>query len=599
MKKYIGIFLLTSMFTLTSCDESLIDQFTPGALTEEVAITTSADLSKLMNTAYAYLTPSSEIEFNSVFTDEVGIGYANGGQGLNDNFAFLLNSSSDSPDGIWASNYFTLSMVNRVIKYADQVVPVDAVDQLYINRLKAEAYTVRAHCHLQLLAYFSTNPKDMNALGIVLSNDVFPTSYNGLRVANNQVYSLIDADLTAAESLYSTVTESANPIYANKNFTKALKARAAALRGDYPNALIYANDVIANSGLSLATYNNYTTVFHTDSNANALEVIFKLDKNVGQTRTGAIWASVNSTVNGSPFYEMGRSLFNEMNTTNYANAATVQVTGITGNNITIPGNTLAVGDMFVSPVSVPTGASTSNGITTSPFGSLLAGKVYFVKSVIGDVITLTDTANGTSTITLSGASIANNPASFPLTVKTNYGDIRYATNVHPSSIIDYNYATSSDFRNTDKLSIRKYPGTSSNGNLVNDVKICRLSEMYMIKAEAQIAAQDLLDAAITLKVVRDARANRAVPLQVFANATDAWKAVLDERRIEFAYEGYRFIDLKRLGVLANEQILRDPADCAINGACSLSTTDYRFALPIPLSESNPNPGILSQQNPGY
>jgi len=601
MKKYVGFFLLGTLLSLTSCDESLIDQFTPGALTEEVAVQTSADLAKLMNASYALLTPISEIEFNSVFTDEVGIGFANGGQGINDNYAFILNSASDSPNGIWIDNYITLSRINRVIKFSGNVIPANAADQLTINRLKAEAYTLRAHCHIQLLSYFSTNPKDRNALGVILSNDVYPTSYTALRATNGEVYDLIDADLAAAEVLYATVTEAPNPIFANVNFTRALKAKVAALKGDYPNALIFANDVINTSGLSLATFSNYTSVFHTDANANSVEVIFKLKKNITQTRTGAIWASVNSTVSGSPFYEMGRSLFNVINTTNLASATNLQVTGITGNNLTISGGTLAVGDMFVSTVSVPSTATTTNGTSTSPSGSLLAGKVYFVRTVTGNVITLTDTANGTATISLAGASSsnANNAPLFPLNAKANYGDIRYATNVHPSSIIDYNYATSSDYRNSDKIAIRKYPGTIANGNLVNDIKICRLSEIYLIKAEAQIAAGDLTGAAATIKIIRDARANRVQPLPVYGSPTDAWKDVLKERRIELAYEGFRFIDLKRLGALANEGILRDGADCAINGACSLPVTDYRFALPIPQVESNPNPAILNQQNPGY
>ncbi len=601
MKKYVGFFLLASLLSFTSCDDSLIDQFTPGALTEEVAVQSSGDLSKLMNAAYAILTPTSEIEFNSVFTDEVGIGFANGGQGLDDNYAFILNSASGSPDGIWATNYFTLSRVNRVIKFSSNVTAVDAADQLVINRLVAEAYTLRAHCHIQLLSYFSTNPKDRNALGVILANDVFPTSYTALRATNGAVYDLIDADLAAAEALYATVTDAPNPIYANVNFTRALKAKAAALRGDYPNALTFANDVINTSGLSLATFANYTSVFHTDTNANSVEVIFKLKKNVTQTRTGAIWASVNTTVSGSPFYEMGRSLFNIVNTTNLASATSLQVTNITGNNVTISGGTLAVGDMFVSTVSVPSNATTANGTTTSPSGSLLAGKVYFVRTVAGNVITLTDTANGTATIALAAASSSNvnNAPLFPLNAKANYGDIRYATNVHPSSIIDYNYATSADYRNSDKIALRKYPGTAANGNLVNDMKICRLSEIYLIKAEAQIATGDLPGAAITIKAVRDARANRVQPLPSYGNDTDAWKDVLKERRIELAYEGFRFIDLKRLGTLANEGTLRDGADCTTNGACSMPVSDYRFSLPIPLSESNPNPAILSQQNPGY
>ena len=597
MKKYLGFFILCSTFFLTSCDEDLLETYSPGALTEEVAVQTSADLGKLMNAAYIGLTPTSEIDFNSIFTDEASIGFANGGQGLDDNFAFLLNSASDSPNSIWISNYYTLSNVNRVIKFADNLVPVDAADQELINRYKAEAFTLRAHCHIQLIAYFSTNPKDRNALGPIISNDVFLASYTGVRATNGAVYDLIDADLAAADALYSTVTSAPNPIFANKNFTTALKARVNAMRGDYANALVFANQVINTPSLSLATFANYPSVFHTDSNPANVEVIFKLKKQTGQTKTGGIWASVNSTVTGSTFFEVGRSIFNVLNTTNYASASNVTITAIAGTTVTISGGTLQVGDMFASTVSRPSNAFTNNGTATLPAANaLLGGKVYYVKTVAGNNITLTVDPTIASPVTANFAGA--NGTGLSISAKANYGDIRYSVNVHPTSIIDYNYSTSADPRSTDRIAFRKYPGTAANGLLVNDIKICRLSEMYLIKAEALVATNDLSGAAAAVKAVRDARSNRVSVLS-YADATAAYKDILNERRIEFMAEGFRFLDLKRLGGIASEGILRDPVDCAVNGKCSLPVTDYRFALPIPTAESNPNGAILATQNPGY
>ncbi|MGH2665688.1 RagB/SusD family nutrient uptake outer membrane protein [Flavobacterium sp.] len=497
MKNIGKLLLLSSFFFLSSCDDGLLEPYIPGAQVEEVAVQNSADLQKLMNRAYTLLTPLEEIQFSSIFTDEVGIGFANGGQGLTNNYVFLLNSGSASPANIWTANYFTLAVVNRVIKFSNNVTAVDAVDQELINKLKAEAFTLRAHCHNQLIAYFSTNPKDLNALGVALSNDVFPTTITPARVSNGQVYNLIDQDLLAAENLYATVTTlpKTNPIFANVNFTKATKARSYALRGDYPNALIAADDVINTSGLTLATFANYKNVFHTDNQPASVEVIFKLKKTTGQTKTGNIWANVNATINGAPYFEVGRSLF----------------------NIMLP-----------------------NALT----------------------------------------------------------DVRYSTNVSPSSLIDPNYATSgSNYPQTDKLIIRKYPGRTDSGNLVNDMKISRLSEMYLIRAEAYVAANNLPAAATAVKAIRDARFSSVQLLPVYADATAAWKDILKERRVEFAFEGYRFIDLKRLGTLAGEGILRDPKDCETNGACSLQVNDYRFALPIPSVETNANSVI--QQNPGY
>jgi hypothetical protein len=134
--------------------------------------------------------------------------------------------------------------------------------------------------------------------------------------------------------------------------------------------------------------------------------------------------------------------------------------------------------------------------------------------------------------------------------------------------------------------------------------VCRLSEMYFIRAEAKVAAGDLTGAAADLKVILDARFTTPQPAPVFASAQAAWKGILDERRKELSFEGFRFIDLKRLGTLAGASLDRDPADYAsaswnIPGAnpTNLPLTSYKWALPIPQAELNANGGI--QQNTGY
>lgn len=581
MKKTLSILLLSGSMALVSCDKELLTPYYPGALTEEVAIQNSADLQKLMNTAYGLMTPGSEIEFNSVFTDEVGIGYANGGQGLDDNFAFLLNSGSGSAAGIWSTHYSTLAIVNRVIIFADRVQAVDAADQVVIDKLKAEALTIRAHAHIQLISYFSENPKDRNKLGVMLANRVFaPGEFVG-RSTNGELYDFIDADLVEAESLFVSSAATFNPIFASNNFVGALKARVSLLRGDYTNALLHANNVIANSGMTLAKTTEYKSVFHTDTNPSSVEVIFKLKKLVKQTKIGGIWASVStSAISGSPFYEMGRSVFNLLNTTYAASVANQLITDIqSGKNIVIPNHGLKLQDIFM-----PT-------VTTN---NLVAGRCYFVASVIdANTITLTRGVGGAAVTGLTSATGLSIP------VKTAYGDIRYSINVDATSVIDLNYASSADFRNTDKITIGKYPGTSSNGLMVNDIKICRLSEMYFIKAEALAAQGQLSDAADAIQTIRNNRYSSSQPIVNYANVVEAYQDILKEKRLEFAYEGYRFLDLKRLGALANVSIDRDPKDCEINQACNLPMSDHRFTLPIPTIETNSNSIIKGQQNTGY
>ena len=139
----------------------------------------------------------------------------------------------------------------------------------------------------------------------------------------------------------------------------------------------------------------------------------------------------------------------------------------------------------------------------------------------------------------------------------------------------------------------------------NDIKVFRLSEMYFILAECLANEGNINGAsnsvASVIKQIRDARNFLgAQPLPVYADATAAWAGILDERRLELCFEGFRYIDMKRLGTLAGQTLDRHPTDDQISGAeLSIPNNDYRFTMPIPLDEINGNPGIASQQNPGY
>ena len=141
-----------------------------------------------------------------------------------------------------------------------------------------------------------------------------------------------------------------------------------------------------------------------------------------------------------------------------------------------------------------------------------------------------------------------------------------------------------------------YIGKYTGPGFLNDLKVFRVSEMHLIKAEAQARSGQLGDAAATLKAIRDARFGTDTPVDSYANATEAVLAILDERRIELAYEGHRYLDLRRTRSITGTGIVRDSRDCP-TGACELLPDDFRFNLPIPLAELNANDNMV--QNPGY
>ncbi|MEE1899253.1 RagB/SusD family nutrient uptake outer membrane protein [Flavobacterium rakeshii] len=148
----------------------------------------------------------------------------------------------------------------------------------------------------------------------------------------------------------------------------------------------------------------------------------------------------------------------------------------------------------------------------------------------------------------------------------------------------------------------KYLGATEDGAMLNDVKVFRAAEMVLIRAEAQARLGNLNAAATDIKALRDIRVatnnGGNTPLPSYANLNAALTDILLERRKEFALEGHRYLDLKRIGTEIGVGINRESVDCASFGAdCDLAPTSYKFTLPIPNSEISANPTIA--QNPGY
>ncbi|HEX5171477.1 MAG TPA: RagB/SusD family nutrient uptake outer membrane protein [Cyclobacteriaceae bacterium] len=125
-----------------------------------------------------------------------------------------------------------------------------------------------------------------------------------------------------------------------------------------------------------------------------------------------------------------------------------------------------------------------------------------------------------------------------------------------------------------------------------DIKILRLSEMYLIRAEANYELQDPTAARNDLNAIRVARIGGFNPATEGNESGNAlFDAIITERRKELAFEGQRWQDLKRLGL----PIVRG-SDCSAT-QCELEADDYRFTMPIPQVELAGN--VNMEQNPGY
>ncbi len=128
---------------------------------------------------------------------------------------------------------------------------------------------------------------------------------------------------------------------------------------------------------------------------------------------------------------------------------------------------------------------------------------------------------------------------------------------------------------------RRAGGFSSPNNFI----LLRLADIVLLAAEANAELNDLNAAKAQLNRVR-----RRVGLpEITTNDQNTLKATIqDERRLELAFEGHRWFDLKRTGKAV-----------AVMNALNrgYEVTEGKLLLPIPQSELDRNPRL--DQNPGY
>lgn len=154
----------------------------------------------------------------------------------------------------------------------------------------------------------------------------------------------------------------------------------------------------------------------------------------------------------------------------------------------------------------------------------------------------------------------------------------------------------------------KFPGNpllNSNpsvNSLLNRPKPFRLSEIYLILAEACYERSLFPEANAALTAIRSHRIT--LYKEVEYSGTELRDEIRLERQRELIGEGFRMTDLRRWGLGFNRTATNytnsNVVDAIVKaGIISYPENDYRFVWPIPATELRNNPQIAGQQNPGY
>ncbi|WP_232279603.1 RagB/SusD family nutrient uptake outer membrane protein [Sphingobacterium spiritivorum] len=134
--------------------------------------------------------------------------------------------------------------------------------------------------------------------------------------------------------------------------------------------------------------------------------------------------------------------------------------------------------------------------------------------------------------------------------------------------------------NATRNEMTKFASKNGVANLDN-VPVIRYAEVLLNKAEALANLGKDSDARTALNRIRT-RANLA---EVSLSGTALMEEIILQRRLELAFEGHRFFDIKRRG----KDIIKDAGNVMFN--------DFRILGRLPIREIEINPNLI--QNPGY
>ncbi|MES2374455.1 MAG: RagB/SusD family nutrient uptake outer membrane protein [Bacteroidota bacterium] len=287
---------LALILGFSACKKDFLDQTPYNSVAAGIALKNDADMNAAINGVYASmrnvdLYGLTLILKGDIMSDNCFITTANSGRYLFFNQYNMINNDGNA-NNVWAAAYATIKNANLIIN--STITSNDNVSQL-----KAEALTVRALMHFELVRNFATPyTADANKPGvpIVLSfdQDALPA-----RKTIKEVYTQIVADLTAAAGMAKKaintsmvfnstgVTRTLNTSFISKYAISALLARVYQSMGDWPNAKTAALDVVNNGGFTLTASSGLVAYWANGTpRTDKVETIFEITADANNNLAG-------------------------------------------------------------------------------------------------------------------------------------------------------------------------------------------------------------------------------------------------------------------------------------------------------------------------
>lgn len=460
--KYINLIIaITGILTLNGCGDSWMDPDPQTSIETDKAILSATDAQYAINGIYSamqdYEYYGARMTYYGDVTGEDAQASSNTKRSA-DYYMFQYNKDN-APSSLWKVPYYIIRLTNNIL----------AANPAYISDdIKGQALAIRALAHFDVTRVYGYPYTKNNgaSLGAVIVTDLPNYQSKPKRSTVAECYNQIITDLKMAIPLLSPAKNSGK---INQTAAKALLARVYLYKGDNTNALIMAEEALADA--ATAKYMLWTSAEYVAawSNGSENEILFKI---------------INTATDNA--------------------------------------------------------------------GNESVGYLYHEKGY-KDIIPSDD---------------------FKTLMKQDTKDARYP-------LLGSKYYL-------------KYQGNMTGEDMrAADVPIIRLSEVYLIAAEAAVKELNNDKALAHInKIVTRANPDKSI------TGTVTLDQVLTERRKELMGEGHRFFDAMRNGLTIDRKG-KSHLPALTAEARKFNWDYYKIVLPIPKRELEANENMRDQQNPGY
>ena len=270
--------VVAALFISTSCTDEFLDVRPQGEQPNEEFWVSAEDAAKAVNAMYANLRGWTQVAFAPIAVESLGSDNTEKGSSPSD--ATFLNNfdnyTATATEGqlleFWTGQYQSINLANQVLDN----VPSIQMDENLKQRYLAEAKFIRAYAYFRLVRAFGGVP-----LRLSVPDDA--SQYNLPRATREEVYAVIEQDLTEAAAVLPVAYTGVDVGRATKGAALALHAKVAMYQDKWQEVLDLTNQVM---GLGYSLFPDYGAMFRVQ-NENNSESIFEIQAAVIPGNPGA------------------------------------------------------------------------------------------------------------------------------------------------------------------------------------------------------------------------------------------------------------------------------------------------------------------------